>query len=103
MSKQPSGSRMSMIVAVFAVLCAAYPTLAAAQKIYIPPMSMPPKSGRGGQISVQVIEVTGGTFSSGAKVVLRTGTRTTEQYATAVMYNQTLTTSESGLVQFQGL
>ena len=77
--------------------------LTAAQKVYFPPMPMPTKSDAGGQISVQVMEMTGGPFSGGAKVVIRTGTRTTTQNATAVMYNQTITTNESGLAQFQGL
>ena len=64
---------------------------------------MPTKSDAGGQISVQVMEMTGAPFSGGAKVVLRTGTLTTTQNSTAVIYNQTLTTNESGLAQFQGL
>ena len=54
-------------------------------------------------MAVQVMEMTGGPFSGGAKVVLRTGTRTTTQNSTAVVYNQTITTNESGLAQFQGL
>lgn len=64
---------------------------------------MPTKSDAGGQISVQVMEVTGGPFSGVAKVELRTGTRVNIQNSTAVIYNQTLTTGDSGLVQFQGL
>jgi tetratricopeptide (TPR) repeat protein len=103
MKKQTQGPRPSVIAAVFALVCAAYPTLAAAQKVYIPPMPMPTKSDAGGQVSVQVMEMTGGPFSGGAKVVIRTGTRTTTQNSTAVMYNQTITTNESGLAQFQGL
>jgi tetratricopeptide (TPR) repeat protein len=92
-----------LIIPVFALICAAYPTLTAAQKVYFPPMPMPTKSDAGGQVSVQVMEMTGGPFSGGAKVVIRTGTRTITQNATAVMYNQTITTNESGLAQFQGL
>jgi tetratricopeptide (TPR) repeat protein len=94
---------ISLIVAVFAVACAAFPTLSIAQKVYFPPMPMPTKSDAGGQISVQVMEVTGGPFSGGAKVELRTGTRVNVQNSTAVIYNQTLSADESGLVQFQGL
>jgi tetratricopeptide (TPR) repeat protein len=97
------GPCKSLIVAVFALICAAFPILTAAQKVYFPPMPMPTKSDAGGQVSVQVMEMTGGPFSGGAKVVIRTGTRTTTQNATAVMYNQTITTNESGLAQFQGL
>ena len=103
MKKCTQGPGLSLIVAVFTVICAAYPTLAAAQKVYFPPMPMPTKSDAGGQISVQVMEMTGAPFSGGAKVVLRTGTLTTTQNSTAVIYNQTLTTNESGLAQFQGL
>jgi tetratricopeptide (TPR) repeat protein len=97
------GRCRSLILAILAVLCAAFPTLTVAQKVYFPPMPMPTKSDSGGQVSVQVMEMTGGPFSGGAKVVIRTGTRTTTQNATAVMYNQTITTNESGLAQFQGL
>ena len=64
---------------------------------------MPTKSDAGGQISVHVMEMTGSPFSGGAKVELRTGTRVNVQNSTAVIYNQTLTADESGLVQFQGL
>jgi tetratricopeptide (TPR) repeat protein len=66
---------------------------------------MPTKSDSdsGGQISVQVMEMTGAPFSGGAKVDLRRGTRTTTQNSTAVMYNQAISTNESGLAQFQGL
>jgi tetratricopeptide (TPR) repeat protein len=66
-------------------------------------MPMPTKADAGGQISVQVMEITGGAFTSGAKVELRTGTRENVQNSTAVIYNQTLTAGDSGLVQFQGL
>jgi tetratricopeptide (TPR) repeat protein len=97
------GPCKSLIVVIFAVMRVAFPTSAAAQKVYFPPMPMPTKSDAGGQISVQVMEMTGGPFSGGAKVVLRTGTLTTTQNSTAVIYNQTLTTNESGLAQFQGL
>src|SRR5580692_3983252 len=92
-------------VSAFVMVCAAYPTTSAAQKVYFPPQPMPTKSDSdsGGQISVQVMEITGAPFSGGAKVALRTGTRTTTQNSTAVLYNQTITTSESGLAQFQGL
>jgi len=103
MKEHTQGPCKSLIVAVFALVWAAYPTISAAQKVYFPPQPMPTKSDAGGQVSVQVMEMTGGPFSGGAKVVLRTGTRTTTQNATAVIYNQTLTTNESGLVQFQGL
>jgi tetratricopeptide (TPR) repeat protein len=103
MRKHIQGPRTSLIVAVFALVCAAYPTVSAAQKVYFPPMPMPTKSDAGGQIAVQVMEMTGGAFSGGAKVVLRTGTRTTTQNSTAVIYNQTIDTNESGLAQFQGL
>ena len=96
-------SGIFLIVAVFAVACAAFPTLSAAQKVYFPPMPMPTKSDAGGQISVHVMEMTGSPFSGGAKVELRTGTRVNVQNSTAVIYNQTLTADESGLVQFQGL
>ena len=94
---------ISLIVAMFALVLAAFPTPASAQKVYFPPQPMPTKSDAGGQISVQVMEVTGGPFSGVAKVELRTGTLTTTQNSTAVIYNQTLTSGESGLVQFQGL
>ena len=103
MRKHIQGPRTSLIAAVFALVCAAYPTVTTAQKVYFPPMPMPTKSDAGGQVAVQVMEMTGGPFSSGAKVVLRTGTRTTTQNSTAVMYNQTINTNESGLAQFQGL
>ncbi len=96
-------SGIPLIVAVFALVCAGFPTESPAQKVYFPPQPMPTKSDAGGQISVQVMEMTGGPFSGGAKVVLRTGTRTTTQNSTAVVYNQTLNSGESGLVQFQGL
>ena len=94
---------ISLIVSAFALACAAYPTISAAQKVYFPPQPMPTKSDAGGQVAVQVMEMTGGPFSGGAKVTLRTGTRTTTQNATAVVYNQTFTSNESGLVKFQGL
>jgi tetratricopeptide (TPR) repeat protein len=108
MRKHTRGPRLSLpshrlVVAVFALACAAYPTLSSAQKVYFPPQPMPTKSDAGGQVSVHVVEMTGGPFAGIAKVVLRTGTRTTTQNATAVVYNQTLSTNESGLVQFQGL
>ncbi len=66
-------------------------------------MPMPNKADAGGQISVQIMEITGGPFTGGAKVELRTGTRVNIQNSTAVVYNQTITAGESGLVQFQGL
>src|SRR5215475_6055931 len=103
MRKHTRGPGLSLIVAVLALVCAAGPTELAAQKVYFPPQPMPTTSEGGGQISVQVMEMTGGPFSGHAKVELRTGTRTTTQNSTAVTYNQTLTTNESGLVQFQGL
>lgn len=96
-------SGISLITAAFALAVATFPTSSSAQKVYFPPQPMPTKSDAGGQISVQVMEVTGGPFSGVAKVVLRTGTLTTTQNSTAVIYNQTLTSGESGLVQFQGL
>jgi len=110
MRKRVPGSHFSLrgiflSVSAFALACAAYPTISAAQKVYFPPQPMPTKSDSdsGGQISVQVMEITGAPFSGGAKVKLRTGTRTTTQNSTAVLFNQTITTSESGLAQFQGL
>jgi len=103
MKKHTRGPRLSLIAAVLALACAAIPTLSSAQKVYFPPQPMPTKSDAGGQISVQVMEVTGGPFSGGAKVELRTGTLTATQNSTAVIYNQTLTGDQSGLVQFQGL
>ena len=96
-------SRIPLIAAIFALACAAYPTASTAQKVYFPPQPMPTKSDGGGQISVQVMEMTGGPFPGGAQVELRTGTRTTTQNSTAVIYNQRITSGESGLVQFQGL
>jgi tetratricopeptide (TPR) repeat protein len=98
-------SGISLIAAVFALVCAAFPTPSFSQKVYFPPQPMPTKSdvNSGGQISVQVMEITGAPFSGGAKVELRTGTRSTTQNSTAVLYNQTITTNESGLAQFQGL
>jgi len=105
MRKYTQGPCKSLIVAVFALLCAAFPIRSSAQKVYFPPQPMPTKSDAdsGGQISVQVMEITGAPFSGGAKVELRRGQRTTTQNSTAVMYNQTITTNESGLAQFQGL
>ncbi len=106
MRKYTQGPCVPLIVAVLALLCAAFPIRSSAQfKVYFPPQPMPTKSDSdsGGQISVQVMEMTGGPFSGGAKVELRRGTRTTTQNSTAVLYNQTITTSESGLAQFQGL
>ena len=105
MRKHTPGPRLSVIVAVFTLACAAFPIRSTAQKVYFPPQPMPTKSDSdsGGQISVQVMEITGAPFSGGAKVALRTGTRTTTQNSTAVLYNQTITTGESGLAQFQGL
>ncbi|HEY2822414.1 MAG TPA: tetratricopeptide repeat protein [Candidatus Acidoferrum sp.] len=103
MKKRTQGPGLSLIVAVFAIVWAAYPTVSAAQKVYFPPQPMPTKSDAGGQISIQVMEITGGPFSGGAKVELRAGTRTTTQNSTAVLYNQTITTPESGLANFQGL
>ena len=103
MKKRTQGPGLSLIVAVFTLMCAAYPSVSAAQKVYFPPMPMPNKSDAGGQISVKVLEITGGPFSAGAQVLLRTGTLTTTQNSTAVVYNQTMTASESGIVQFQGL
>jgi TolA-binding protein len=103
MRKHTQGPCAPLIVAVFALLCAGFPIRSSGQKVYFPPQPMPTKSDAGGQVSVQVMEMTGGPFSGGAKVTLRTGTRTTTQNATAVVYNQTFTSNESGLVQFQGL
>jgi tetratricopeptide (TPR) repeat protein len=105
MRKHTQGPSTSLIVMVFALLCAAIPGVTVAQKVYFPPQPMPTKtdSDSGGQISVQVMEMTGTPFSGGAKVSLRTGTRTTTQNSTAVLYNQTITTNESGLAQFQGM
>ncbi len=105
MKEHTQGPCKSLIVTVFALICALYPTSAAAQKVYFPPQPMPTKSDAdsGGQISVQVMEMTGAPFSGGAKVSLRTGTRTTTQNSTAVLFNQTITTNESGLAQFQGM
>jgi tetratricopeptide (TPR) repeat protein len=103
MKKRTQGPGLSLIVAVFTVICAAYPSVSAAQKVYFPPMPMPTKTDGGGQISVKIMEITGGTFTSGAKVELRNGTRENVQNSTAVIYNQTLTTDDSGLAQFQGL
>jgi tetratricopeptide (TPR) repeat protein len=105
MRKHPQGPCTPLIVAVLALLCTAFPTQSSAQKVYFPPQPMPTTSdsASGGQISVQVMELTGAPFSGGAKVDLRRGTRTATQNSTAVMYNQTITTNESGLAQFQGL
>ena len=104
MRKHTRGPRLSL-AAVLVLASAAFPTLCSAQKVYFPPQPMPTKSDAdsGGQISVQVMEITGAPFSGGAKVELRTGTRTSTQNSTAVIYNQTITTNESGLAQFQGL
>jgi tetratricopeptide (TPR) repeat protein len=90
-------------VAVFALVCAAFPTFATAQRVFIPPMPMPTTSDAGGQVSVQIMEMTGGQFSGGAKVVLRAGVRTNVTNSTVANFNETITTSESGLAQFQGL
>jgi tetratricopeptide (TPR) repeat protein len=103
MRKLTQGLGVSLIFAVFVIVYAASPAASFAQKVYFPPQPMPTKSDAGGQISVQVMDMTGGPFTGGAKVELRTGTRTTTQNSTAVIYNQTLTAGESGLVQFQGL
>ena len=103
MDKHTKSRHAILTVATLAILSVAYPSSLVAQKVYFPPQPMPTKSDAGGQISVQVMEVTGAPFSGGAKVELRTGTRTTTQNSTAVIYNQKLISGESGLVQFQGL
>jgi tetratricopeptide (TPR) repeat protein len=94
---------MSLIIAALALACAGYPTVAAAQKVYFPPQPMPTESAAGGQIAVQVMDITGGPFSIGAKVVLRPGTRTTTQNTTVAPLTVTITTNESGLAKFPGL
>ncbi len=103
MKEHIRGPRKSLFLAVFALVFAVCPNISTAQKVYFPPLPLRTMTDAGGQISVQVMEITGGPFSGGAKVDLRTGTRTTTQNSTAVIYNQTITSGESGLVQFQGL
>src|SRR5580698_983341 len=94
---------LSLVVTGFAAVCFVSPAFIQAQKIYFPPQPMPTETDAGGQISVQVMEITGGPFSSGAKVVLRPGTRTTTQNATVAPLTVTINTNESGLAKFPGL
>jgi tetratricopeptide (TPR) repeat protein len=103
MRKHTRGAWPFLILAAFALAYVSNPTLTAAQKVYFPPQPMPTESAAGGQISVQVMEITGGPFSSGAKVILRPGTRTTTRNSTVAPLTVTIMTNESGLAKFPGL
>jgi tetratricopeptide (TPR) repeat protein len=103
MRKQTRGPSKSLFLVIVVLLCAACPNVATAQKVYFPPQPMPTETDAGGQISVAVMDITGGPFTNGAKVVLRPGTRATTQNVTVAPLTVTINTNESGLAKFPGL
>src|ERR1700743_529002 len=105
MRKLPQVTRkpLSFIASTLVVMCLVFPRVASAQKVFFPPQPMPTETDAGGQIAVAVMDITGGPFSSGAKVILRPGTRTTTQNVTVAPLTVTINTNESGLAKFPGL